>query len=252
MRGTHTPSELEELATGKGDPDTDYPFPPSLAKYLEDNYGLEKVDDITLSRADLSRLAKAVSKLELGVHATFIKTCTDRCEYIKNCPLAILRRHPVGSDCPLELDLYKKKYNLYKTATYDRLRSFEGGKDIDEDEITRLLICELVECDVIEFRCNQILASEGITDEIPALATRESVEWRTEIHAAMRMKWDTKRRRDVVMKQLIATPEMVQRMKNPKKDSNPMDRANDARQKARLLMQTQTVEVEASVVGETK
>lgn len=248
MRGTGTPKPVE----GGADPDTTFPFPTDLAKYLEKNFNITDVEGIVLSKREIIELAKSVEKLALGIHATFIKTCTDNCEYIKKCPLAILRRHPKGSDCPIELDLYKKKYEEYKVATYDRLRSFDTSKEVEEDAITRLLICELVECDIIEFRCNQILAAEGITDEVPALATRESVEWRTEEHPAMRMKRETKRRRDVVMKQLIATPEMAQRLKNPKKDSSPMDRAEEARKKARAIMNNTSIEVEATVVGEVK
>lgn len=248
MRGTKPPT----LPSNKGDPTVTTPLSPALTKYLQDNYGLEDLDDVVLNQAELLQLQKAVEKLALGVHATFIKTCSDHCEYMKNCPLAIMRRHPVGYDCPIELDLYKTKYAQYRSATYDRLKAFDSGQNIEEDEITKLLISELVECDIIEFRCNQILAAEGITDEVPALATRESVEWRTEIHTAMRLKHETKRRRDVVMKQLIATPEMAQRLKNPKKDLSPLDRAEEARKKARAIMENATVTVEATVLGESK
>ena len=68
MRGTGTPKPVE----GGADPDTTFPFPTDLAKYLEKNFNITDVEGIVLSKREIIELAKSVEKLALGIHATSI------------------------------------------------------------------------------------------------------------------------------------------------------------------------------------
>ena len=106
----------------------------------------------------------------------------------------------------------------YVIAISDRLDLNDDYEDMaSADIITRNLMMDLIEADILELRASGIVSKEGMIHEIRVVSPATGViETRYEMHAGFHIKELIKKRRDIVYKQLLATPEM--RMRYKKKD----------------------------------
>jgi len=155
-------------------------------------------------------------------------------------------------NCPIELDLYEKHTAAYKEAVAARVEYFGTEIDIESDHIVKTLIAELVEADIIELRANAMIATIGIVEEVPAIVSEEGVEYRLDEATALKIKREQKKRRDINFRQLLATPEMVQRSKAKAATAEPNQRIEETRKKARDLMEKTTISVEGKVIEDGK
>ena len=199
-----------------------------------------ELDNLTVKQ--IRDLDNVLRRIKLGIHSSTVQICGDKCPTKERCPLAILRKEPEGYECPLELDLFEEQTVFY-TESIQRKLSIDI-ETLKQDQIIMSLIGELVECDIQEYRMNTMLAKEGMLDDVPTLSIEGGYVTRPEEHQAMKIKREIKRRRDINLKQLIATPEMVQRLKAKKDNKSLIDKVTETRAKARLLAESAIIEAE--------
>jgi len=159
-------------------------------------------------------------------------------------------------NCPIELDLYETSVFEYREAIFQRVRKQEGIDTIDDiakDRVMSGMIAELTEAELIEFRANAMIATLGIVTEVPVLSATEfsEVEYRIDESVSLKIKRDMKRRRDGLLKQLLATPEMIEKTKGKSKGVDPLKRINDTRDRVReAIDRAGNVIVEAEILDE--
>lgn len=209
---------------------------------------LDDIDNLTVKQ--VKDLDNVLRRIKLGIHSSTVQICGDNCPTKKRCPLAILNKEPDGYDCPLELDLFEEQTNFYMNSIQNKLNI--DAKTLENDQIIMSLIGELVECDIQEYRMNTVLAEEGMLDDVPTLSIDGGYVTRSEEHQALKIKREIKRRRDINLKQLIATPEMVQRLKAKKDNGSLIDKIAETREKARLLAKDVIMEAQVITNGDNK
>lgn len=216
--------------------------PKRIADFLV-KIGQEEVLE-RMSEADLERLKESVELLELGPSASIIRVCSVNCESYNRCPLAVIKAAPLGKTCPIERDLYKKFMIEIKEAVSAKLQGLDGVEDVENDAIIMTLISQLVEIEILNMRANALIASAGIVDNVPALSTEMGVEYKLEEHVASKIKRDINNRKDKILRQLIASPEMAQKVGKYRKTEKDAERKRQALERAR--------EIEAKIVSEGK
>jgi len=189
-----------------------------------------------ISASNIVKLQESMKRFTMGVQASIIQMCNSGCESHDRCPLVLLRRAPSGRTCPIEMDLYEKHTVAYKEAIESRIEYLGSGIDISSDQIIKTLIAELVEADILELRANAMVATAGIVENVPAIVSEMGVEYRLDEATALKIKREIKKRRDINLRQLLATPEMVQRSKNVKPSDSNNDRIESTRNKVKELM----------------
>ena len=217
-------------------------IPEAVIKYLE-KAGQSQIID-TITEKDLEKLKDSIELMELGPSASIIRVCSVDCESYDRCPLAIINAAPIGKTCPIEKDLYKKFMHDIKEAVSEKLQDLEGIEDVENDAIIMTLISQLVEIEIMNMRANAIIASAGIVDTVPSLSSEFGVEYKLEEHVASKIKRDINNRKDKILRQLIASPEMAQKVGRARGKDKEEDRRRWALERAR--------EIEAKIVSEGK
>ena len=194
-----------------------------------------------ISASNVVRLQESMKRFSMGVQASIIQMCNSACESHDRCPLVLLHRAPTGRTCPIEMDLYEKHTAAYKESIESRIEYLGSGIDISSDQIIKTLTAELVEADILELRANAMIATAGIVENVPAIVSEMGVEYRLDEATALKIKREIKKRRDINLRQLLATPEMVQRSKNIKTPDGINDRIESTRNKVKELMATNNI-----------
>lgn len=215
-------------------------IPSELVKYVihtlkDPNFF--KNNSLTKQQVDL--LFQSMKRASMGIQAGIIQTCNSDCESHSKCPLVILNRAPYENLCPIETEIFEKRFLSYKSAVKTRLKALRGDEDagdVDEDQILLTIIGELVEADIIEMRANALIAEEGLVEQVPVLASNEGPEYRMDETVALKIKERMKNRRERNFRALLATPEMIAKSKMKEIEGSVEGRVLDARAKARSLM----------------
>ena len=146
------------------------------------------------------------------------------------CPFKIIKKFPLTELCPIEREIAQTITNEYFTSL---------GLDAAEARIVAAdQILALTECHLNEMRNRGILQKEGMTQMKAAFAVKDTGEviYNEEISIIFDLKERIAKRKDVILKQLLAYPEIRARLKIPNKD----EIKNDGRSliaKAEALLQ---------------
>ncbi len=215
-----------------------------VLNYLE-KIGSTDVLDKGLTVDQYKRLKDTIKINSLGIGANIIRTCQDTCESWSRCPLAIINKAPLGHMCPVELELYEKLVIDYRDAAAHKIQGIKSMEDIEKDPVILSLISQIVEIEIMSFRANAMIATIGLTMMVPVFATEGGTEYAIQESVASRVKRELNNRRDKILRQLLATPEMVQRIKTLQKPQGISE------QKRQILDRAKQV-FEAEVVVENK
>jgi hypothetical protein len=210
-------------------------IPAEVVKYLQDIDQLGVLAE-GLSKDQLIKLENVVKVYSLGAAATVIQTCNTSCTSFSRCPLAVIDRAPIGKICPIETQLYTQLLEDYKRAVAQKIASIESIKEIESDPIILSLISQAVEIDIFQLRVNAQIATAGLVNDVPVLASDNGIEYVLQETAASKMKRDLNARKDKVLRQLLATPEMVQKVKSLSKINTITDQKRLAMNRANEIL----------------
>lgn len=211
-------------------------IPAEVIKYLQE-IGQMSIISEGLTKEQVQKLTTVVKMYTLGTGATVIQTCSTRCPSYDRCPLAIINKEPRGEICPIESQLYFQLLEDYKRAVAQKISSIESIKDIEQDPIILSLISQAVEIEIFQLRVNALIATAGLVSDVPVLASDNGVEYILQESAASRMKRDLNNRKDKVLRQLLATPEMVQKVRSLSKTTTVTDQKRIVMSRAHQILE---------------
>jgi len=181
-----------------------------MLKLNENDSGLDRVrntlalrmnqyNDIVMTQMDVKRLAKAFQSIEVGTATNLILICSrDKCLYQNRCPFYEDDRCPEGKECIHENYMLTYYMNQY-------IQSLE----VDIENMPEMvLINQLVEYELLEYRCNTIL-SNSHTDlkwtKIIGLDKDGNIIESDEISYALTIKDKVQEKKLRVLQELTAT-----------------------------------------------
>lgn len=205
--------------------------------------------EITLTPQQALKLkASMQEKSILGSQAMLPMMCKGpECPIAKTCMLQQIGKAPIGQECPLELAFMNKlKDELVQSL------------DVDwNDRIERQAVMDLVETEILQARANGILSEEGfIMENVVGISenTGEPI-MRKEKHIALEVKDMIYKRKERLLKSLVATKEMKKKLglgtKDPsKKEADLLKRLRQV--KSRDDEESKVVIQDAEVINSKK
>lgn len=162
--------------------------------------------EMKLTPVEVQKVTKALeSQVYLGEHAALPMVCLGpKCPVAKTCPLQQIAKAPIGALCPIEIVMMNKWKDGYAS-------SLEADWN---DKMERQAIMDLVESDVLQSRANGIIAVEGfIMENVVGISenTGEPI-YRKEKHVALEVKDMIHKRKERLLKSLLATREMKKKL----------------------------------------
>lgn len=225
-------------------------IPPEVRESIVQTYGEEYFLGREWTVGQITRLARIIARPRENMNNTVAQVCGDMCRMRDACPYDISGKPPVGERCPIELRTSREYYKEYVTAVADRLNITE--EQIESDIVVHNIIWGIVESDMIELRLNGIIAEDDMVVEVPAVVNQETGEvyYKKEESAAMRIKERVARRRDQLLRQLLATPEMAAKYRSKGEQDNVARGAKllDRLEKAVSLVETKGTITDAEVI----
>lgn len=215
--------------------------PMDVVRYLK-SINQEHVLEEGITEHQLKKLKNVMQLYSLGAGATVIQTCSVKCTSYSRCPLAIINKAPIGSPCPIEIQLYSQLLEGYKKAVAQKIATIESITDIENDPIVLSLITQAVEIDIFQLRTNAQIAEAGLVEAVPVLASENGVEYALQETAASKIKRELNNRKDKVLRQLLATPEMVQKVKNQGNQNTMPDQKREILMKAVTMLRSKEEE----------
>lgn len=219
----------------------------SIIETYGEKFFLEK--EWTISQ--ITKLARIISYPRENMNNTVAQVCGSNCTMKDACPYDIAGKPPVGERCPIEIRTSKQYYSEYVIAVADRLNITE--EQIESDIVVHNIIWGIVESDMIELRLNGIIAEDGMVIDVPAVVNQETGEvyYKEEESSAMRIKERVARRRDQLLRQLLATPEMAAKYRHKGEQDNVARGAKllDKLEKAVSLLEKKGAIEDAEVVN---
>ena len=168
----------------------------------------------------LKKLNQAITHPRENITNTLAIICSIHCPLKDNCPFDIMGKAPTGERCPREKRLGDEIYAEYLNAVSTRLNI--DGDDIKSDIIYHNLIAALVEVDIVRARLQSHIAHHGeVIDRVTAV-NQETGEAYSVIEESpyMRMLERYEQKRDKLLRQLLATPEMAEKYRKKTPEDN--------------------------------
>jgi hypothetical protein len=156
-------------------------------------------NDIDLTHEEVRKIAIAFANIETGSSTNLVAICNkDQCLYKNRCALYSSGKTPEGREC-----LFENKILM------DAMDRYMASLEVDADNYTEMvMINQLVEYELIEFRCNTILSYDhkdmkmetviGI-DEAGQVVTKE------DISHALQIKMQIFKNKMTLLQELTAT-----------------------------------------------
>lgn len=195
----------------------------NLVKFCDEDYA----KNLKLTPDEVKKLAKYLKIYSYGDFQSVPQICSGvACILADQCPLAKMKRPPLGDLCPFER-LYMERW---------KLEYIDSLKADWNDKIERALVMELVEVDILNARANAFLAKEGFIMENIVGINEQTGEpmMRKEEHIALRLKEKVQARRDRILKSMVATREAKAKLLTSMKEDVSVYTAR-LRQKAKEL-----------------
>lgn len=199
-----------------------------ITEYLSEDMKMS----IKLTPREVLVLTKDLNeKIYFGPAAALPMICKGpKCPIAKSCMLEAIGKAPIGSKCPIELAMinkWKDDYVASLGATW-------------EDKIERQAIMDLVESEVFRHRANGILAAEDFIMENAIGVNPDTGEpiLSKQKHIALEVADQLSRRQERLLKSLIATREMKEKLgkgqgDQSKKEADLVQRMKNAMAKER-------------------
>lgn len=145
------------------------------------------------------RLATSMFSTKHGLFASVPLVCKgDECPYKDTCVAYMYGVAPKGERCPVEIANITQRFDQYCKEL-----------DIDSSKMVNVgLVKELIDCEIMIERCNQLLATEGnlIKDVVVGVSEAGTPFYRPEIHKALDIKNNNMRRKNDILQLLNSTP----------------------------------------------
>lgn len=168
----------------------------------------------------LKKLAQSLTHPRENLTNTIAIVCNANCPLMDTCPYDIMGTAPVGERCPREKRLAQDIYNGYVESVSTRLNI--DAEELKKDMVYHNLINALVEVDLVRARLQSNIAKKGDTVEVITTTNQQTGEaYATEVESPyIRMldRYDAKR--DRLLRQLLATPEMAEKYR--RKNTNDL------------------------------
>lgn len=177
------------------------------------------------------KLASGAFNTKHGLFASIPLVCKGHgCPYASTCIAIIYGLAPEGERCPVEI-----------AGIAHRFKAYCDELNIDEYKLTHVtLVKELIDCEIIIERCNQLLAAEGelIVDVIAGISESGETFQRPEIHKALDIKDRNLKRKNEILQLLNSTP----KDKAKSEGTNIIDPSQYASSIMQKFMEAQTIQ----------
>lgn len=210
----------------------------------------------SITNHQLQRLIQTGSVLAGGLHRSAVMICNDGCMLKDRCPLHILGKAPYqlkqeDAECLVEHDIVSVYEQDYVEAYARREGRETTPDDIRSNRFVMDLIHELVETYIIENRINTKMAKEGMLME-QAIAINNEGDMATtpDVSPLFRVKMTIKRKREVLLKQLLLTPEMELKKKVADAVADPANRASGLTKRAQDIILAAKSRTDGSIDAE--
>ena len=195
-------------------------IPENVKTSIVQTYGEKFFLTTDCTIGQITKLARIIAHPRENITNTVAQVCSPDCAMTDMCPYDVAGKPPIGERCPIEIRTSREHYREYVIAVADRLNITE--EQIESDIVVHNIIWGIVESDMIELRLNGIIAEGGLLVEVPAVVNTETgqVYNKEEESAAMRIKERIAKRRDQLLRQLLATPEMAAKYRRKGEQDN--------------------------------
>ena len=112
---------------------------------------MNQYNDIQLTKDEQVSIARAFLDIELGTSTNLVMICSKRrCLYKDRCALYVSSKCPEGRECLHENKIIAVSMDQYMTSL-----------EVDPQNYPEMvLVNQLVECELIDYRCNAILSND--------------------------------------------------------------------------------------------
>ena len=194
--------------------------PPRIRDAIVADMGEEFFLSREWTMATLKKLHQSLTHPRENITNTLAIVCNASCPFKDTCPYDIMGQAPMGERCPREKRLAHDIYNGYIESVSTRLNIDEN--DLRKDLVYHNLINALVEVDLVRARLQSYIATEGEVVEVVTTTNQQTGEAYSSItespYVRMLDRYDQKR--DKLLRQLLATPEMAEKYR--RKNSTDM------------------------------
>jgi hypothetical protein len=164
---------------------------------------------LLLTKDQLRELEHDIKNINISASTAILK-CKgpDECVYGKICILNRLNgTWPIDQPCPMEKTIAEISYREYLHALH------KTPEDIGIIEYNQIM--SLIECDLLEMRANCRLNDEGLTRMVTTFVNHKTGDRAEteELSVMFGIKDRVAKRKDTILKQLLATPEIQAKYK---------------------------------------
>lgn len=162
-------------------------------------FRMNQYNDIALNQSDIQRLQKAFRDIKAGSATNLVVICQEhKCIYKTRCPMFKHEHMPVGRECIYE--------NYILTEYMD---SYLKSLEVDPENMPEMsLVNQLVEYELIEYRCNVILSLDH-TDlkmtQIIGLDKEGNIVEKEDLSYALTIKMNVQKMKQSILESFTAT-----------------------------------------------
>jgi hypothetical protein len=166
----------------------------------------------------IHKLKQAITHPRENLVRTLAMICSPKCPVKDQCPMDIIGRPPVGERCPRELQMAHMLIREYLLSISERLEV--DPSELESDITAYNMIVGVVESDIETMRLNSTIAEEGYIQENETGFNTETgqVLVSHDESIAVRIKTRVEKRKNDLLKQLLATPEMEAKYRKREKN----------------------------------
>jgi len=184
-------------------PDVDVSEDPSMHKFAKRFLANIADAHLEVSKDELKEIEKDLNRMNIATSTTILRCKGPKdCVYGKMCALSSSGKYPKGNLCPLEktiAEIYFGEYLQSLNLSIDDMGIIEFNQ-----------IMSLIECDLLDMRARCKLNEEGMTRMVTTFInsrTGDTAE-NEDLSLMFAIKEKVSKRRDILLKQLLATPEI--------------------------------------------
>ena len=185
--------------------------PSRIREAIVADLGQDFFDEREWTIGTLKRLAQSLTHPRENLTNAIAIVCNENCPLLDTCPYDIMGTAPVGERCPREKRLSVDLYNGYAESVSTRLNI--DADELKKDLVYHNLLNALVEVDLVRARLQSHIAQKGEIVEIVTTTNQQTGEaYSTDVespYVRMLERYDGKR--DKLLRQLLATPEMAEK-----------------------------------------
>lgn len=201
---------------------------------------MNQYNDISLTKDDIGKIAKAFMAIEgIGSSSSLVMLCDKaKCPYKDKCPVYGSTACPEGRECLHENKILSVTMDNYLTSLEVNLDNYPE----------MVMINQLVEYELIEYRCNAILSNSHRDMKMRSIAGVDAdgnVIYKEEISHALQIKMMAYKNKIQLLQELTATRKEKYKKQAALKESKDGQTKMISSMKAKLSeLKTRNIEVE--------